>query len=155
MSSFTSLSLTPTPLVTFNIALPSRTETAIAESRAFVIHLLSGDAAGAALADLFRSGNDESERIAAGLRQAGCEVVPTGGPGEMPMLRGAAILCVLKCRVLDKPCTGLVRVRDHVIVLGEVVEIIGEEDGGNFGLIYADRHYRQLGGTVSTGGTAE
>ncbi|KAK3897226.1 hypothetical protein C8A05DRAFT_19968, partial [Staphylotrichum tortipilum] len=64
-------------------------------------------------------------------------------------------LYVLRCRLLeDGPGKGLVRVRDHVIVLGEVVEILeGEgaraEGVESFGLLYADRRYRQLGKCIT------
>jgi hypothetical protein len=63
----------------------------------------------------------------------------------------------LRCKLLDdEPARGLVRVRDHVIVLGEVLEIVegagarrAEEE--RFGLLYADRRYRQLGGCITPG----
>uniref|UniRef100_A0A0D2XK75 Flavin reductase like domain-containing protein n=1 Tax=Fusarium oxysporum (strain Fo5176) TaxID=660025 RepID=A0A0D2XK75_FUSOF len=54
----------------------------------------------------------------------------------------------LRCRVLkDAPEGGLLRVRDHVIVVGEVVEMVrvGEEEDEEFGLVYADRRYREVG----------
>ncbi|KAF4591913.1 heat shock protein 90 [Ophiocordyceps camponoti-floridani] len=47
MSSLTSLSLSPTPLVTFNVATPSRTLDAMAGSGRFNMHILTGDTAGA------------------------------------------------------------------------------------------------------------
>ena len=43
---------------------------------------------------------------------------------------------------------GLVRVRDHVIVVGEVVEMIPGNKTQEFGLAYADRRYRQVGGVI-------
>ena len=98
-----------------------------------------------------------------------------------PVLEGSGVLCVMKCRVLEdegdaaspegraadegsaledetrvipRAAGGLFRVRDHVLVLGEVMDIIdgagknhseSENKDRKFGLLYADRHYRQLG----------
>ncbi|ROW08923.1 hypothetical protein VMCG_02738 [Cytospora schulzeri] len=134
MSSFTSLTLRPAPLITFNIATPSRTLDAVAHSRRFNIHVLSGDAAGARVAEWFRRGNAEGLGVfeAEGMREGcGCEVVvrgqdqkslegDSGGVGEgkgqgdiydgPPLLRGPGVLYVLRCRLLDdEPVGGLVR----------------------------------------------
>ncbi|OAA54725.1 Flavin reductase-like, FMN-binding protein [Niveomyces insectorum RCEF 264] len=174
MSSFVSLSLYPSPVITFNVAVPSRTEAAIARSRHFMIHVLAGDARGAQVADVFRAGNAHPDIVARQLRRAGCRIVGLARPPHQetrpvsaaaaatnaaaedePFLRGPGILYVLRCRLLDEPWGGLVPVRDHVVVLGEVLEIIngGAEDSDGtgaprFGLVYGDRHYRQLGRAV-------
>lgn len=159
MSSFTSLSLRPTPLVTFNIATPSRTLDAVSRSRQFNIHILSGDVAGARVAEWFRKGNAadlgvfEAEKLRG---ECGCEVVPAEPSADVaaPLLKGPGVLFALRCSLLnDEPARGLMKVRDHVIVLAEIVDII-EGDGersepGPFGLTYADRLYRQLGSTMA------
>ncbi|KUI57966.1 hypothetical protein VP1G_05241 [Cytospora mali] len=153
MSSFTSLTLHPTPLITFNIATPSRTLDAVSHSRRFNIHVLSGDADGARVADWFRRGNAEGLGVfeAGKMKEGcGCEVVGQkqeqeqhGLEGDVrggaPLLRGPGVLYALRCRLLDdEPVGGLVRVRDHVLVVAEVVDIVegvdreGEEP---FGLI--------------------
>jgi len=49
----------------------------------------------------------------------------------------------------DGPHGGLMRVRDHVIVVGEVVEMIPGKKSDEFGLAYADRKYRLVGGVVA------
>jgi flavin reductase (DIM6/NTAB) family NADH-FMN oxidoreductase RutF len=159
MSSFTSLSLRPTPLVTFNIATPSRTLDAMSRSRQFNIHILSGDVAGARVADWFRKGNADDLGVfeANNLRdECGCEVVgkEMSSTTAAPLLKGPGVLFALRCCLLgDEPARGLVRVRDHVIVLAEIVDIIegqgdkSKQDG--FGLAYADRLYRQLGSTMA------
>ncbi|KAK7749938.1 hypothetical protein SLS53_000520 [Cytospora paraplurivora] len=180
MSSFTSLTLHPTPLVTFNIATPSRTLDAVSQARRFNIHVLSGDVAGGRVAEWFRRGNAEglgifdADRMRAG---CGCEVAAADGDGDdvgeggagltseaaaaaaappsPPLLRGPGVLYALRCRLLDdEPARGLVRVRDHVLVLAEVVDIVegeGREGEEPFGLAYADRRYRQLGCTMIPG----
>lgn len=161
MSSLTSLALHPTPLLTFNVGTPSRTLDAITASRTFNIHVLRGDAEGTRVAEWFRRGNAveglgvfEAEGMRAG---CGCEVsgeVESGAAGDMaPLLRGMGVLYGLRCKLLnDEPHRGLVRVRDHVVVLAEVVGIMegvgGREGDEEFGLVYADRRYRQLGGTM-------
>ncbi len=168
MSSFASLSLHPNPVVTFNIAMPSRTEDAISKARRFMIHILSGDANGARMADVFRTGNARPASTLRKLSRAGCQVVwPTGShqpcpDAEQPFLRGPGVLYVLRCKLLDEPQGGLVPVRDHVVVLGEVMEtILGDAPVTDstgaplFGLIYGDRHYRQLSGTVITTNTEQ
>ncbi|RNJ56732.1 heat shock protein 90 [Verticillium nonalfalfae] len=154
MSSLTSLTLHPTPLVTFNVATPSRTLTAVKGARRFNIHVLRGGTDGAAVADWFTRGNAEGQHVFSGLGREGPPVT-ADMRGEAPVLRGEGVLYILRCRVLDDaPAQGLVRVRDHVIVVGEVVEIIkGEEDGEDeFGLVYADRRYRCVGDGIVKGG---
>ncbi|ROW15357.1 hypothetical protein VPNG_02373 [Cytospora leucostoma] len=173
MSSFTSLTLHPAPLVTFNIATPSRTLDAVSQARRFNVHVLSGDVAGGRVAEWFRRGNAEGlgvfdkDRMREG---CGCEVIPAdadvSGAGltsvaspspspSPPLLRGPGVLYALRCRLLDdEPARGLVRVRDHVLVLAEVVDIVegeGREGEEPFGLAYADRRYRQLGRTMIPG----
>lgn len=167
MSSFTSLSLYPTPVVTFNIAVPSRTEAALAKSRHFMVHVLSGDAKGARVADVFRTGNAHPSSTLHELKRSECNIVwpsPTSPSSstqgqhrgsEQPFLQGPGVLYVLRCRLLDEPLMGLVPVRDHIVVLGEVLEIVAGEaeaidnDGlPRFGLLYADRNYRQPDGVT-------
>lgn len=143
MSSFTSLTLTPTPLVTFNIATPSRTLDAIRASGGFNVHVLNGDEQGANVASHFTKGN-VGDSIFKGLDYS-------QDGDEAPLLREDGVMFALRCRVLrDAPEEGLMRVRDHVIVVGEVMEMVrvGEEEDEEFGLVYADRRYRQVGGAL-------
>ncbi|KAK3988338.1 flavin reductase like domain-containing protein [Cladorrhinum sp. PSN332] len=158
MSSFTSLSLHPSPTISFNIATPSRTLDAVESSRLFNIHILSDDAHGARVADWLARGNakGEGEVFERLKEESGCEVskAQARNKEESPVLRGDGVLYVLKCKVLDEPVRGLVKIRDHVIVLGEVMEILRGDGGGketNFGLIYADRTYRRLGECIIPG----
>lgn len=168
MSSFTPLSLFPSPVITFNIAVPSRTEAAIAKARHFMIHILSGDVKGARLADVFRTGNAHPANTLRELRRSGCEVVwPPGAPvphqdERQPFLQGVGVLYVLRCRLLDEPLGGLVPVRDHVVVVGEILEIIaGEAEVTDstgapcFGLLYGNRRYRQLNGAIMPTGSGQ
>jgi flavin reductase (DIM6/NTAB) family NADH-FMN oxidoreductase RutF len=148
MSSFTSLTLSPTPLVSFNIATPSRTLDAITSSQEFNIHVLASDESGAAVADHFTRGNMdgvfdtiEGATYTAHRRE--------DGSVSAPLLAGEGVLRVLRCKLLrDGAMEGLVRVRDHMIVVGEVVEMIPGNKTKEFGLAYADRRYRQVGGVI-------
>lgn len=159
MSSFTSLALVPAPVVSFNIAVPSRTHAAVAASRRFNIHVLADDAAGARVADWFAGGNAEGREVFGRLVEVGGVAGVDFGDGESgnepPVLEGDGVLYVLKCQLLEgEPARGLVRVRDHVIVLGEVLEIVegsgaAREAEERFGLLYADRRYRQLGDCIT------
>lgn len=170
MSSFTSLSLRPTPIVTFNIATPSRTLDAVTQSREFNIHVLRGDGEGARVAEWFRRGNADGLGVFdEGMMWEGCgckyvDAPLSSQPQEQqeegagavalavaPLLKGKGVLYAMKCKVLDDaPTGGLVRVRDHVVVLAEVVEILEGEDAPAevFGLAYADRRYRTVGNTM-------
>jgi flavin reductase (DIM6/NTAB) family NADH-FMN oxidoreductase RutF len=137
------------------MASPSRTLDAVSESGRFNIHILAGDPSGAALADRFTRGNEASraalERLALEAGELSSPSPEDGANESPPMLVGEGVLYVLRCQLLDHPSGGLVPVRDHVIVLGQVLDIAegrGASKGHGedpFGLIYADRTYRTLG----------
>ncbi|CAI4212919.1 unnamed protein product [Parascedosporium putredinis] len=134
MSSFTSLSLDPIPLVSFNIKRPSRTLDAIRESGTFNIHVLRADTHGVKVAEWFATSNISFNPFE-NIQSSGCQVYPeeTGA-----ILWGEGVRTVLRCKV-EK----LMSVRDHEIVAGEVVEVVG---GGEFeALAYAQRQYRPVG----------
>lgn len=154
MSSFTSLSLLPTPIISFNIATPSRTFDALSSSRLFNIHILTDDPSGARIADWLARGNAAGLEVFEQLQsECGCSY-ETETKGEAPILKGPGVLYVLRCELLQEPMGGLVKVRDHYIVLGEVKEILEVNGGGKedkFGLMYADRKYRELGGCIIPG----
>ncbi|GAO19293.1 hypothetical protein UVI_02008460 [Ustilaginoidea virens] len=150
MSSFTSLTLSPTPLVSFNIATPSRTLDAIAASREFNIHVLAGDASGAAVADHFARGN--ADGVFATMEGATYTAGGRGGRDAAPLIAGEGILRVLRCTLLrEGAMEGLVRVRDHVVVVGEVLGMTAGAGANKFGLAYADRRYRRVGGVIEPG----
>ncbi|WQF89742.1 Putative flavin reductase like domain, FMN-binding split barrel [Colletotrichum destructivum] len=145
MSSFVSLSMEPVPLVTFNVRTPSRTLQAIEdEGGLFNVHVLAEGAEGARVAEWFTRGNAAGEGLFRELPD-GVEVCEEDG--EAPVLEGRGVLYVLKCKVLGE---GMVRVRDHVVIVGEVEEVVRGE-GEGFGLVYADRRYRTLGEVLVKG----
>jgi hypothetical protein len=103
---------------------------------------MTGDSRGAVLADHFTRGNADEVKLFGGeLESLGVKTrtrAITGGEGGPPFLDGEGVMYVLRCKVLDdEPLVGLVRVRDHVIVIGEVVEVVDSEGHGEeaFGLV--------------------
>lgn len=134
------MSLHPTPLVTFNIATPSRTLDAVVETSAFNIHILSADEKGAAVAEMFTKGNEELDLESLGVND-GQDGVRISHDGR---LEGDGILAVLKCKI--PTLGGYVRVRESVVVVGEVLEMVHMRQG--VGLGYSDRAYRRLGDVI-------
>lgn len=122
------------------------------------------------IADSFTKGNanDRSLFLYKNKEVFGVEEVGVKkGNGEeirIPMLRGEGVVKVLRCVVLgsgeaegkeekwsEQRGSGLIRVGDHVLVLGKVEEIIGggeETEGSRSGLCYADGRYRRVGGVI-------
>lgn len=75
------------------------------------------------------------------------------GAGRSPLIKGEAVMYVLSCRLVEEaPMNGLMPVRDHVIVAGEVLDVIPGSGESEFGLAYGDRKYRQLGRVLSNDG---
>lgn len=102
-----------------------------------------------AVADHFTKGNVEGGGLTGMRYDAGDG---TNGP---PLLRDRGVQYILRCRLLDEEAEGgLVRVRDHMLVVGEVVRVVrGEgEASPEFGLAYADRKYREVGAVISGDG---
>ncbi|VUC28172.1 unnamed protein product, partial [Clonostachys rosea] len=145
MSSFTSLTLTPTPLITFNVLAPSRTLDAITESGEFNIHILAGDKNGAAVAENFTRGNTDPSVFQSLQRAASKQ------QGTAPVLAGDGILYVLRCRLAGDaaPDGGLIRVRDHFVVVAEVVGTVPGMEDKEFGLSYSDRSFRGAGEVIA------
>ncbi|KAL5606849.1 hypothetical protein BROUX41_003226 [Berkeleyomyces rouxiae] len=147
MSSFTSLALTPRPLVTFNIKAPSSTLDAVVASRVFNIHVLTGDSQGAEIAEWFTKGNFQTGLFEDAGRAWSC----TLRNGEPPVLAGKGILSTVRCSLLsdgEGHDAGVVRISDHVIILGEVREVVAAGSLAEYALTYADSKYRTEGDIV-------
>ncbi|KAI9742832.1 MAG: hypothetical protein M1818_003561 [Claussenomyces sp. TS43310] len=148
VSSFTTLTLTPIPIITFNIRKPSTTLDAIRASGAFHVHILSATESAVRVADAFTKGNGahvfRSQDFTV-LRRSATAVEP-------PLLAASGITRVLRCEVLEEP-KGLLDVGDHVLVLGRVLGILvpPTNEEGDGALCYADREYRRLGEVIDKG----
>lgn len=147
MSSFTSLSLSPTPLITFNVAVPSRSFEALSRRGEFNIHILSSDQHGVDIANHFTKGSGDG--VFDGISYE------TDALSGSPVIMGEGVLHVLRCRLAidDTTGSGMLRVRDHVIVIAEVLDMVprtatARKEEGGFGLAYMDRKYRRPGSTI-------
>ena len=164
VSSFNSVALSPTPLVSFNIRLPSATYAAMTESGTFLAHLLVGSTAGAHIANALTKGNNgqgEAFRdLAVGERtREAVQIFAGRGTQGAPLIAGEGVLQALRCR----PLPGKeISVEDHRVLVAEVLGIVSapsargrdEEQRGNvlegsLGLVYGDRRYRAVGPSMS------
>lgn len=152
VSSFTTLTLTPIPIVTFNIRKPSQTLDAIKKTRKFLIHVLSATESGARVADVFTKGNGRNvfaSPVFEVLRMRSGDF-----KSQPPLLSSPGIIKVLRCQLREDPTNGLLEIGDHVLVLGDVVSIIEPppsqtgEEGEDGGLCYIDREYRRVGSII-------
>ncbi|KAL9078104.1 MAG: hypothetical protein Q9157_002987 [Trypethelium eluteriae] len=142
VSSMTTVSLSPDPIVSFNIKTPSRTLDAIMFHETFNITLLSSNTYGARIADAFARGDAEN-----GFRQvqgvgAKISFQPRSFP-RAPTVTSRGVLAHCSCRVLPSKC---VEVEDHVIIVAKVRRIkLLPEAKFEHGLSYANGLFRQLG----------
>ncbi|KAI9055238.1 hypothetical protein LZ554_000202 [Drepanopeziza brunnea f. sp. 'monogermtubi'] len=137
LSSFSTVTLHPTPHVTFNIRSPSRTLSALTSTRYFIIHVLEANTEGAAMAAAFANAVypglskkrllalQEIFREAAGKGQLAVEAVYEHGKlvCSLPRFTGKGVKFSLECRVLgdeDRAGGGLIRVGHHVMVIARV-----------------------------------
>ncbi|KAL4792534.1 flavin reductase like domain-containing protein [Aspergillus venezuelensis] len=158
VSSFNTVTLTPEPVISFNVRRPSETLHALLSSGRFLVHLLATDKSAADLARDFAMGN---HRIAdgdgsgmSGFQFVGVSpfdegaVEHTPGPGEgeteplpLPMLRRKNSTSdakqesetsfspfIFECRLLPD---SIAEVYDHTIVVGRVVRAITSGDAGS------------------------
>jgi len=153
VSSFTTLTLTPSPIITFNIRKPSQTLTAISKSKQFLIHILSATESGARVADAFTKGNRIGSDV---FLNSAFAVLKRRANGinqslDPPLLAAEGIMKALRCELLEDK--GLIEVGDHVLVLGKVLGIIEpstkhESHSCERGLCYLDRAYRKAGSVI-------
>jgi flavin reductase (DIM6/NTAB) family NADH-FMN oxidoreductase RutF len=166
LSSFTTLTLTPSPIITFNIRAPSRTLDALKHCRHFLIHVLAATQSGVNVAEAFTKGNgaaafksihfrtdQEHVKMSQKKKQRGDEQI------VLPLVMSTGIIRVLKCQVLpvkEGEQEGFVKVGDHVLVLAKVHSILPRsyprlpddgEDQWPQGLSYAHGKYRRMGST--------
>lgn len=158
VSSFTTVTLEPKPIVSFNIRTPSRSWDAISTTGWFTAHLLRASPAGAALAHAFTLPYERPEEPFHRLRRMGAFIsVPGkntfGLRAQSPIVRYQnEVLCCIICKVdFDKS----VKVGDHTIVVAEVTKVArtGNEkervaDPNADGLTYAKRGYRGVGDQI-------
>lgn len=134
VSSFNTVTLTPHPVISFNVRRPSETLTALLASGRFLVHLLSPEPATATLARDFSKGNTTLAAMLSGRGEFEFEAWKPNPPdrdshtdlvGPLPLLRRKAdgandfpfiFACTLHPQKID--------VHDHTIVLGTIIRVI-------------------------------
>ena len=170
MSSLTPLSMDPVPVVSLNIMTPSRTLDAIRASGRFAVHVLAPTRAGVGIARWFArrhylpSGSGSNHvrsafhNVGAFVNGVGALDIPSTTEGAVakpadggtmpPILGGPPILFAFVCRLpADVPGQGIIMVRDHAIVVGEVEEVVpgdAQHDPRTFGMVYSRRRFWKL-----------
>ncbi|KAJ6017474.1 FMN-binding split barrel-like protein [Penicillium sp. IBT 35674x] len=144
VSSFSTVTLTPNPVISFNVRRPSETLNALLASQRFLVHLLAPGSATATLARDFSKGNTTLASMLNGHGDFEFSALPVC-PGEqdlgskrpLPILqrrdgsndlmedgRNTDFPFVLECTLHPQK----IDVQDHSIVLGTVVRAIEAED---------------------------
>jgi flavin reductase (DIM6/NTAB) family NADH-FMN oxidoreductase RutF len=131
VSSLTSVCVTPVPVISFNIKLPSLTYSTIRKGGYFLAHLLTTSREAAELAQRFtQPGMSDT------LNKRSDLALVDLGDHDLPVLPNPVWEALLHCKVLDDE----IRVGDHVIVLGEVLKV-DEKYKGVTGLLYCNGKY--------------
>ncbi|KAL9096476.1 MAG: hypothetical protein Q9165_001473 [Trypethelium subeluteriae] len=147
VSSMTTVSLSPDPIVSFNIKTPSRTLDAIMSHNSFNMTLLSSNRYGVRIADAFTHGDAES-----GFRQvqdggATISFRPDCFP-RAPTITSQGAMAHCACKVLPEKC---VQVVDHVIIVAQVKIIkLLPAAKWEYCLSYTNGRYRRLGNVQSS-----
>ncbi|KAL2074215.1 hypothetical protein VTL71DRAFT_7993 [Oculimacula yallundae] len=168
LSSFTSFSMSPEPRVTFNIAFPSRTLSALTQTRHFLIHVMQKSGRAVAIADAFagRSHNESTPEndgrkgwptqttLGELRRRYGVQIIPHKvkiGPENstralpLPLIGGSRLtIAIFECQVLgesDRAGGGLIRIGDHALVVAKVTRVLKDDPRGGAGLSYCGGTY--------------
>lgn len=133
VSSFNTVTLSPTPLVSFNIKLPSRTHSAITSSGIFTASALWNPRAARNFSGHYVKKHPWVPKIPV--------------EGEYTTYLATNRVWGMRCRLLQDKC---VEVGDHMIMVGEVLEYeppIGDLENKQ-ALLYQDGTYRKPGANV-------
>ncbi|KAK4553461.1 hypothetical protein LTR86_009518 [Recurvomyces mirabilis] len=163
VSSFTTVTIQPVPVVSFNLKLPSRTWDAVERSGRLCIHVMAATPEAAAITHVFTQKHDLPSYPFAELVHNGINVaVPSDDDISPPRIKSktGAVLARVECRVL---MVKSVFIGDHVVVFAEVhsVALPGEARDASraemlerleeaTGLAYAKRGFRGMGEVIET-----
>ncbi|KAK5685885.1 hypothetical protein LTS10_001998 [Elasticomyces elasticus] len=160
VSSFTTVTLDPVPIVTFNLKVPSRTWDAISQTQRLCVHFMAATQSAVAITSLFTRPYERPEEPFLALANVGARVLLRRSTAS-PKIKDdeGAILARMDAALLRDKC---VHVGDHVVVFAEVQNITlpGEEQDtnrfaalkrleGKSGLAYGRREYREMGDAIS------
>ena len=159
ISSFTSVTLGPPPIVSFNLRVPSKTLSGILRHKEFRVNIPRASETGAAIAHAFVMRNHEEgfETVAkfghwVGLDNAQSAQTRTSLENSAPFIHGCGIHAVISCKAVPEK---FIHVGDHVIVIAEVSSVRHSLHGqlevsersrdfakANAALSYAQQRYR-------------
>ncbi|KAK5702254.1 hypothetical protein LTR17_022472 [Elasticomyces elasticus] len=160
VSSFTTVTMNPVPIATFNLKVPSRTWDAISQSERLCIHFMAATPSAVAITSLFTRPYERPEEPFLALADVGARVLLRRSTAS-PKIKDdeGAILARVDAALLRDKC---VHVGDHVVVFAEVQNITlpsEEQDTNRFaafkrleekaGLAYGRREYRAMGDAIS------
>ena len=141
VSSFTTLSLSSKPMVSFNVQLPSRGAKTFTSSKLFAVNFLASTEKHAAIAHAFASSdlNDTQDSLFC----KKCDFEEISSFGNVPVLCDA--LVVFYCKVVREIYSGT----DHILYLGEVVSVKNNTcDENVHGLLYCNRQFHRVGNDI-------
>lgn len=150
VSSFCTVALSPVPIVSFNLRVPSRSWDAISTTNRLRAYLLRASPEGAAAAHTFTLPYEQPHEPFEHLRQMGAHVFVSHRSRFAPprITWNNATTAAITMRVLPEKC---IHVGDHVVVLAEVEQVDRYEDDGHSGagaLAYGMKGYRRLGDEI-------
>jgi flavin reductase (DIM6/NTAB) family NADH-FMN oxidoreductase RutF len=147
VSSLSSITLEPEPVVSFSIRGPSRTLDCITAGQPFTVNFLNAHARGASLADLFSRPHDDPSQPFRTIQGSDLARVYESSHPNGPAIGGGQIPARFTCELL--PGKSL-EIGDHTVVFARVVSIWRAPDmrgpKARTFLGYAQAAYRQLHG---------
>ena len=149
VSSFCTVTLHPTPIISFNLRVPSRTWDAIKASKRLSVSLLAASPQGATAAHAFTLPYEQPHEPFKRLEALGASVKFRNGKSNPPDITWReAVYTKINADLLWRQC---VRVGDHIIVVAKVTDVRHDEsstDPITSALAYGMRGYRSLGGEI-------
>ncbi|GAB7337739.1 hypothetical protein MBLNU457_g3018t1 [Dothideomycetes sp. NU457] len=145
VSSFSTVTLEPSPIVSFNVKEPSRTLAAILSSGRFYAHVLAANGSGAALANLFtlRHKNPAEPFVRANEIEGTSLIASQHGP----RFTGKAVVGTMYCSVLYLKN---VTIGDHKVIFAKVEDVTtSNADTEDSGIAYAHRAYMGAGSRIT------
>jgi len=159
VSSFTSVTLGPPPIISFNLRVPSKTLSGILRHKEFRVNIPRASETGAAIAHAFVTGKHEEgfETVAkfghwVGLDNVQSAQTRTSLENSAPFIHGYGIHGVISCKAIPEK---FIHVGDHVVVIAEVSSVshslhrpleVSEDSrhfaNANLALSYAQQRYR-------------
>ncbi|KAH0368645.1 hypothetical protein KCU65_g3944, partial [Aureobasidium melanogenum] len=149
VSSLTSVTLEPEPIVSFSIRGPSRTLDCITAGRPFAVNFLGAYSAGARIADLFSRPHDNPSQPFHAVQNLNlAKIWAQDGDSAPPQISGKAIPARFTCELL--PGKSL-EIGDHTVIFARVTDVYRarrfislHETGDVTFLAYAQAGYRFL-----------